>query len=289
MDARIYPGSVFEWQVLDATTSNPVPGFERLTSTWADLGMIDVNAHPLLRFKVHMKEAPDGETSEIRSWSLNGHLHKSFDSDPTDEGWTVQGGSWSNGAISSSATVLSDTYHLRSGFSAIDVNSTHTGTGILQYSTDGGSSWAPLDPVSQLQLQRPAYLVQFRMINATGGSTFTWSDFQVELVRTSVPDGVRLDVGLDGANEWSLDGAGHGVLGLQNTLITDDQWVIQPIEPASAASLEVAVPTRGVHAFPLPLPRLPVPLPVPSWPWPSTVKIFSVVICPTSTIWRSFL
>ena len=249
MDARIYPGSVFEWQVLDATTSNPVPGFERLTSTWADLGMIDVNAHPLLRFKVHMKEAPDGETSEIRSWSLNGHLHKSFDSDPTDEGWTIQGGSWSNGAISSSATVLSDTYHLRGGFSAIDVNSTHTGTGILQYSTDGGSSWAPLDPVSQLQLQRPAYLVQFRMINATGGSTFTWSDFQVELVRTSVPDGVRLDVGLDGANEWSLDGAGHGVLGLQNTLVTDDQWVIQPIEPASAASLEVAVPTRGVHAF----------------------------------------
>ena len=87
------------------------------------------------------------------------------------------------------------------------------------------------------------------MINATGGSTFAWSDFQVELVRTSVPDGVRLDVGLDGANEWSLDGAGHGLLGLQNTLVTDDQWVIQPIEPASAASLEVAVPTRGVHAF----------------------------------------
>ena len=103
--------------------------------------------------------------------------------------------------------------------------------------------------MSQLQLQRPAYLVQFRMINATGGSTFAWSDFQVELVRTSVPDGVRLDVGLDGANEWSLDGAGHGVLGLQNTLVTDDQWVIQPIEPASAAALEVAVPIRGVHAF----------------------------------------
>ena len=139
MDARIYPGSVFEWQVLDASTSSPVPGFERLTSTWADLGMIDAQAHPLLRFKVHMKEAPDGETSEIRSWSLNGHLHKSFDSDPTDEGWTLQGGSWSNGAITSSTSVLSDTYHVRSGFSAIDTNSTHTGAGMLQYSLDGGS------------------------------------------------------------------------------------------------------------------------------------------------------
>ena len=53
MDAMVYPGSLFEWQVLDATTASPVPGFERLTSTWADLGMIDADAHPLLRFKVH--------------------------------------------------------------------------------------------------------------------------------------------------------------------------------------------------------------------------------------------
>ena len=249
MDARIYPGSVFEWQVLDASTSSPVPGFERLTSTWADLGMIDAQAYPLLRFKVHMKEAPDGETSEIRSWSLNGHLHKSFDSDPTDEGWTLQGGSWSNGAITSSTSVLSDTYHVRSGFSAIDTNSTHTGAGVLQYSLDGGQSWQSIDAVGREQLQQPAYMVQFRMVNATGGGTFTWSDFQAELIRTSIPDGVRLDVGLDGANEWSLDGAGHGVFGLQNTWVTDDMWATYAIEPANAASLEVAVPNRGVHAF----------------------------------------
>ncbi|MEC7065015.1 MAG: hypothetical protein VXX05_02735, partial [Candidatus Thermoplasmatota archaeon] len=240
MDAMVYPGSLFEWQVLDATTASPVPGFERLTSTWADLGMIDADAHPLLRFKVHMKEAPDGETSQIRSWSLNGHLHKSFDTDPTDEGWTVQGGSWSNGAITSSGTVLSDTYHVRSGFSAIETNSSHTGAGELHYSIDGGVSWSAVDPVGQEQLNQPAYMVQFRMVNATGGGTYTWSDFQAELVRTSVPDGVRLDVGLDGANEWSLDGIGHGVFGLQNTMVTDDQWVLKSVEPANTASMEIA-------------------------------------------------
>ena len=249
MDARVYPGSLFEWQVLDATTASPVPGFERLTSTWADLGMIDADAHPLLRFKVHMKEAPDGETSQIRSWSLNGHLHKSFDTDPTDEGWTVQGGSWSNGAITSSGTVLSDTYHVRSGFSAIATNSSHTGAGELHYSIDGGVSWSALDPVGQEQLNQPAYMVQFRMVNATGGGTYTWSDFQAELVRTSVPDGVRLDVGLDGANEWSLDGIGHGVFGLQNTMVTDDRWVLKSVEPANTASMEVAAPVSGVDAF----------------------------------------
>ena len=89
MDALVYPGSVFEWQILDAVSNNPVPGFERLTSSWVDLGMIDEQDHPLLRFKVHMKEAQGGGTSEIRSWSVNGHIEKSFDTDPTAEGWTI--------------------------------------------------------------------------------------------------------------------------------------------------------------------------------------------------------
>ena len=249
MDAIVYPGSVFEWQILDAATNTPVPGFERLTTTWADLGMINSADYPLLRFKVHMKEAAGGGTSEIRSWSLNGHLEKSFDTDPTDEGWSIQGGSWSNGAITSSGTVLSDVYQARGGFSAVDVNSAQSGAGQLQYSINGGDSWVDLDAVDRDQLEQPAYMVQFRMINATGGGTFTWNSFEAELVRTSVPDGLRFDVGLDGANEWSLDRPGNGVFGLQNTLITDEDWVLKSIAPANTASLEIAVPTKGVHAF----------------------------------------
>ena len=96
MDAFVYPGSVFEWQILDAQTNAPVPGFERMTSTYADLGMIDEQAHPLLKFKVHMKEASGGGTSEIRSISHNGWISKSFDTDPSAEGWQIQAGSWSN-------------------------------------------------------------------------------------------------------------------------------------------------------------------------------------------------
>ena len=249
MDAFVYPGSVFEWQVLDAATNTPVPGFERLTATWADLGMINSADYPLLRFKVHMKEAAGGGTSEIRSWSLNGHLEKSFDTDPTDEGWSIQGGSWSNGAITSSGTVLSDVYQARGGFSAVDVNSAQSGAGQLQYSINGGDSWVDLDAVDRDQLEQPAYMVQFRMINATGGGTFTWNSFEAELVRTSVPDGLRFDVGLDGANEWSLDRPGDGVFGLQNTLITEDDWVLKSVAPATTASLEIAVPTKGVAAF----------------------------------------
>ena len=249
MDALVYPGSVFEWQILDASTNVPVPGFERLTSTWADLGMIDSHQYPLLRFKVHMKEASGGGTSEIRSWSLNGHVAKGFDTDPTDEGWSIQGGSWANGVISSSGTVLSDVYHVRSGFSAVSVDSTHSGGGQLQFTTDAGLSWTDLDSVDHVSLETPAHLFQLRMVSATGSGTFTWDSVDVELVRTSLPDGLRLDVGLDGANEWSMDRRGNGAFGLQNTLVTDGLWESRAIAPANTASLEVAVPTQGVHAF----------------------------------------
>ena len=249
MDAYVYPGSVFEWQILDASTNAPVPGFERLTSTWADLGMIDWEAHPLLKFKIHMKEAAGGGSSEIRSWSLNGHLAKSFESDPTDEGWTIQGGSWSNGAIIGSGTVLSDVYHVRSGFSAVDVNSAQTSNGQLQFSTDGGTSWVDVDAQGRASLNAPAYMIQFRMVVGAGGGSYTWNSFEAELVRTSIPDGLRLDVGIDGANEWSMDRSGIGAFGLQNRMVTDELWVSQAIAPANTASLEIAVPTQGVGAF----------------------------------------
>ena len=250
MDALVYPGSLFEWQVLDATTASPVPGFERLTSTWADLGMIDADAHLFLRFKVHMKEAPDGETSQIRSWSLNGHLHKSFDTDPTDEGCgPCRAGVGRTVPSPVPEPCCPTPTTCAAVFPPSETNSSHTGAGELHYSIDGGVSWSAVDPVGQEQLNQPAYMVQFRMVNATGGGTYTWSDFQAELVRTSVPDGVRLDVGLDGANEWSLDGIGHGVFGLQNTMVTDDQWVLKSVEPANTASMEVAAPVSGVDAF----------------------------------------
>ena len=247
MDLYEYPGSVFEYQILDAQTSSVVPGFERLTLPYVDLGMIDAKEHPLLRMKVHMKEASGGGTSEIRSLSHNGLISKSFDSDPSAEGWQLQGGNWINGAISSSGTVLSNHYEIRSGFSAIQTNNSHTGPGVLEYSIDAGQTWQTIGAQERLALSEPAFMVQFRM-ESTGG-TYTWQSFEAELIRTAVPDGLRLDVGVDGTPEWTLDRPGIGTLGLQNTLASGDAWVSRSIAPASTASLEVALPTRGVEAF----------------------------------------
>ena len=130
MDATVFPGSVFEWQVLDATTMVPVTGFERLTGTSVDLGMIDWNNHPLLRLKIHMKEASGGGAPEVRSISYNGILTKTFESDPTMDGWQIQSGSWSNGAITSNGDVLTKIYDVRSGFSGIRSSSVLSGQGL---------------------------------------------------------------------------------------------------------------------------------------------------------------
>ena len=249
MDASIPSGSIFEWQILDAATNSPVPGFERITSTWVDLGMIDWHAYPLLKLKIHMKESAGGGPPEVFSISMNGHIHRSFDADPSADGWQMQGGTWANGAITSSGTVVSDHYRVRGGFSVIDVNNSQSGNGQLQFSTDGGQSWTDIGDQGRTTLSRPAYMAQFRMTTGASGGSYTWDSFEVELVRTSVPDGLRLDVGLDGADEWSLDRAGEGVFGIQNTLVSDDLWVMKTVAPSNTASLEIALPTKGVEDF----------------------------------------
>ena len=247
MDHFEFPGSVFEYQILDAMTGTPIEGFERLSMPSIDLGMIDVEQHPLLRLQVHMREAVGGGAPEIRSLSFNGHVAKSFDTDPSSEGWQIQGGSWGNGAIASSGRVLSNSYQLRSGFSAIVTNSTHSGPGLLEFTTDGGQTWDAIDAQGRVDLPAPAFSVQFRM-ESTGG-TYTWQSFEAEMVRTSVPLGLRFDVGVDGTPEWSLDRDAIGPLGLQDRLVNGERWTERPIEPATTASMEVALPVRGVQSF----------------------------------------
>ena len=247
MDAHVPSGSVFEWQILDAQTGVPVPGFERLTTTYADLGMIDEAMHPLLKLAVYMKEAPGGGTPEIRSISHNGLISKTFETDPSAEGWQIQSGSWSNGVITSTGTVLSNVYRVQSGFSALDVTSVHSASGQLEYTVDGGATWASIDAEERITMDQPAFMVQFRM-QATSGS-FSWDLFSVELVRSSVVEGLRFDVGLDGASEWSMARGDYGPLGLQNTVLSGEDWVVRSVAPSSAASFQLALPLRGVHDF----------------------------------------
>ena len=248
MDASIEPASVFEWQLLDAQTMLPVPGFEHMTSTQVDFGIIDWMEHPSVRMKIHMVQGSATDGSEIRSISFDGHLMKTFDDDPTGDGWNIQSGSWlTTGSISSSGTVTSETFHVRSGFSSIESSNSVNGPGVMEVSIDGGSTWLTLDSEGNLDLDAPAFMAQFRM-KSTGG-TYTWDAFEVELVRTSVVRGLRFDVGLDGTSEWSMERNGLGSLGLQDELLNGMMWQTIATSPSGSANFDVALPIGGVDAF----------------------------------------
>jgi len=246
MDVSVTGGALFEWQLLDALTLLPVPGFEHMTAPHVDLGMVDWHTHPLVRLKVHMKLGSGGGEVAIHSIGHNGHLEHGFSSDPTDAGWALQSGSWSAGSITSNGLVYSDTYHLRSGFAAINTAMSVTGSPSLSVSVDGGLDWLPLDHVGQLQLEAPAYMAQFRM---AGTSSYTWDGFEAELVRNAPSQGASIDFGLDGFNEWSIRQSGFETLGLQSMLRGGDPWSVVPTTPSSSAQFEVQLPLSGVSAF----------------------------------------
>lgn len=65
-----YSKSKINITVLDATTNNPIPGFESRTDTELDLFMIDPKAHPSIKFQVNFKS--DGyDTPVLHDLSIN--------------------------------------------------------------------------------------------------------------------------------------------------------------------------------------------------------------------------
>ena len=59
-------------------------------------------------------------------------------------------------------------------------------------------------------LDKPNFSVYFRAFG-TGGN-WALDTFDVELVRSSIADGLEIDIGLDGFADWSMDKTGIGRL-----------------------------------------------------------------------------
>lgn len=125
------------------------------------------------------------------------------------------------------------------------------GDGVLQFSIDSGETWLDLPEEGTYTLSVPAYMVQFRMTSIPAAQTsWTLNTFDVELVRTSTPDGLRIDVGLDGAPEWSMDQAHIGRLGMQDRLEDGSMWKEQQYTVSSSANFYVAAPKKELMHYP---------------------------------------
>ncbi|MFB1004938.1 MAG: hypothetical protein QMC59_00470 [Candidatus Poseidoniaceae archaeon] len=247
MDALIPGNAVLEWRLLDASTNQPVDGFEHMTGRSIDLGMVDWHAHPLVRLDVHMESGSMGVPS-IHGFHFDGALFEDFHQDPTNQGWQLQGASWTAGQISGTGDLVSPSYHVRSGFAGVISNSLLSGSAAtLEASVDGGVTWQNLQPGVQLWFDAPMYTAQFRVIS-TGGS-WTLSTFDVEMIRTSVVDGLRFDVGLDGVNDWSMMLPEVGRLGIQDRFLDGEMWHTKASTASAAATFDFALPLAGVDAF----------------------------------------
>ncbi len=238
LDAEVPSGEVLEWRLLDASTSQPVPGFEHSISKSVDLGLIDWESYPSVRLSIHMK-SQSGGVPVVHGMHFEGKVIEGFGEDPTGMGWQLQNVGWSNGQVSGSGTLLTTPFNLRSGFAGFNSNCSLTGNGVMEYSLDQGTTWMTLNDGTQW-LNSPHFTVQFRA-KSTGGS-WTLDTFEVEMIRTSVADGLRIDVGMDGVSDWSLEGDGIGRLGIQDQLKDGSMWQSRASTPSSAASFSLLLP-----------------------------------------------
>ena len=249
-DATVSSASTFEWSIIDASTGMVIPGFDQLTELTFDLGIIDYETYPQIRLHIHLVSS-GGSSPSIRSISFNGLISYTFDSDPTTAGWSLNGAMWStSGVLTGFGETYSPDYFVRSGFSKIRTSNDISGDGELQYSLDMGQSWTSVLHYDTINLQQPSFYIQFRM-NATQNAQSSWmlNTFNVELVRSSIVKGLRIDVGMDGAPEWSMDQPHFGRLGLQDVMRDGSMWDSVPFTTSSSSNFYLTLPTHGVDMF----------------------------------------
>jgi hypothetical protein len=246
MDAYIPVDAMFEWDLIDSSTNQTIPGFESLTTTSLDLGMIDWETYPMVQIYVFM-ETTSGTLPEIFGIHFEGLMIEDFTNNPTGNGWSLQSSSWNNGQISGSGTATSPEYLVRSGFVGMKSNVSLTGSARMEYSLDSGQTWNNLVNNVFQGLDKPHFSVHFRVFG-TGGN-WALDIFDVELIRTSIADGLEIDVGLDGFADWSMDKTGIGRLGIQDRFIDDSLWKQSPSTPSTPSYFSVMMPSSGIESF----------------------------------------
>ena len=247
IDAEVPTGALFEWSLIDAATGTAVPGYSQMTDLQVDLGAIDWEATPSLRFQTHMITGQSGGP-KIHSLGISGAIHESFSANPATHDWTLAGTSWSatTGLVSGTGSLTSPMYKISNGFGALSTSITATGSPLLEANVDDtGWQSVPLDGYDILD--EVSHTVQFRFTSVSG--SYSVDSFDVETVRSNPSTGMRIDVGPDGVSDWGLDGANAGSFGFQNRLATGQMCQTIASSPTTSSMFEVLLPLAGVNDF----------------------------------------
>jgi len=246
MDAIIPSGSLFDWSLMDASTGQLIPQYSHFETTSMDLGMVDWQKYPSVKIKIHIGTGQGNSAPIINGIYFDGKIIENFKDDPIRIDWQLQGATWSNGVISGTSDILSPIYRMRSGFGAIASNSVMNSGCTLQYKIGNEQSWTTLASDTIDSLTSPEFMVQFQF---TSSGTCNIDVFDVELIHTSVADGLRIDVGLDGISDWSLNNPGDGRFGIQDEHRFGSSWKSSNSIPTAPSYFELLLPASGVDDF----------------------------------------
>ena len=214
IDATIPQGSIMKWSLIDSKDNSKIPGFSDLENLNADLSIIDTEKHPSVQLKIQMETT--SETPVIHSIKLGGGIIESFNS-ANPVGWTGFT-SQSNGVISGNGQLSSPEWRFAKPFAAIDFDYVGTGSGnfeaCFEKVSDCSSNWNKLNENQIFTLSHPSSLLNLRW-NGTGSYSIDY--IEVDIHRHSSPVNARIDIGMDGVQEWSFSNDVISKWGLQDT------------------------------------------------------------------------
>ncbi|MDP6741882.1 MAG: hypothetical protein QF807_00665 [Candidatus Thalassarchaeaceae archaeon] len=242
IDASASGGSSVSWDILDGTSKQPIYGFKERSELYADLGAIDWHTHPTIRLRLHMNQ-PSGTNVMIHSVNLEGRYSQTFNRNPSWSGSI----SWDGDSYPGSGTILSPVFESLRPISRVKTTAAYSGSGQLLIATDAG----PFNPVSTSggthTFQSYAHTIQFKWQSTSSNADFR--SVQIDFDSGGLPFDSRIDVGLDGINEWDLSHPNIGPWGWQDRLSTGDISNDFSFNAHSSQQVGIWLPTTGLDVM----------------------------------------
>jgi hypothetical protein len=248
IDAKVPSGSALSWSILDATTSQPIPGFTDREENWVDLGAIDVEAHSSLKLRLTFNQQTGAESAVVYGVHFQGRYKDTFERDPASAGWILSGATWTGDKIAGSGTSIatSPQFILNRPVSRIKHSMSGGGYMAAEVKFDGGI-WRSLNQNGITSLGTYAHTIQVRFSGQGGAWDLT--ALELDLQGGSIPESPVIDVGLDSRYEWNVSDPNLGPWGWQNRLSTGKlshnfQWTT-----ASTQQVGLWLPRGGVESL----------------------------------------
>lgn len=216
IDAEIPSGAMILWSLIDADDGMDIPGFANMIEMSADLAAINVEEHPRIQLKVLLTST--SESPVIHSIKIGGGIAESFSIN--DGGWSGYT-SYSNNKLSANGVLTSPEWKTSIPFSQVNFDYTVIGSATLEVCFEkiancDSFNWTSVPQSGVYRLNEPSVYLNARL---NGSGSYSLDYFGADLLKQSSPENLRIDIGLDGINEWSMQKTDFGPWGLQNQII----------------------------------------------------------------------